>query len=189
VDQDQETRQLFYLVLHLLTKYGVYCVVSTSSGQTTSLQSAVANSVYVRTLCCKAIAGSMGVTSVLNNNKVGNAVTISLGSAPSSWLSVSVIVLTGTAVFYPSAVNITAMSTSLSTSFGLVSTGSVGNVSLAISISGPASAEFGDSRLVLGSFRVLDATQKLDAPTLVSGTFSSDGLYITVAFSVQLTRG
>jgi hypothetical protein len=188
------TASLLLTGLSPTTNYTVLCVSMSSSGQYSTLSQALSRRVYATTSCCKSLIGELALSSVIVGTKVIDAVQVTVGFLPTQWVSVSIVVLSGSAVFYPSAQNITALSKSM-LSFDLVESGSIGNVSIAIAVAGPSSEEFIDSGTNIivpipsSCFRVITASQEPDVPVLNGVKFADNGLTMMATFSSATDRG
>jgi hypothetical protein len=184
------------------TAYSVYCLTMSAASVYSSLQTAVSGVVTASTACCKSITVSLGVDSLAFGTSGSGAITVTIGSLPSSSITVSLTAYqSGTSMasaLFPSNVTFTSKSSSLTKLLSITNTVPVGSVTFVAALSGSSASEYAtvtsDSATLTfqqskSTFEVRAVNAAPATPSVVSARFSNDGVYVVVQFSSPTDRG
>jgi hypothetical protein len=174
------------------TAYTVYCVTMSTQGAVSTVATAIANKLSLKTRCCKVVTFTLLSKSVFGSSQVANVAVLSTASvSPGDMLTAVVTGVNGgirRSLFFPSNITLTAVSP-LTQAIGFVGADVSGWSNISVKLWGNASSNYevdfssGSSLLVLGS----GATPH--TPLLSYAQLSNDGSSVTVVFDSATDKG
>ena len=194
-DSDNATLTLVATDLEPSTAYNVYCfTVSTQAVVMSTDVMVVAASLDVSTLCCKTVQIDISSATATESTNNPGTITVSLDSAPTSDLVVSLTtsftstdgtVSSRSTALFPSTLSFTNVVSS-AFSVGYVAPSDTGVDAIIVVLSGSSAAEYSPTVIFENSISdvtVIGALVALPPPSLTSVRFSADGSALSVKFT------
>jgi hypothetical protein len=174
------------------TKYAVYCITMSTQGATSSVVTAIANKLVVKTKCCKVISLNLLTSSVFGSTRQNGLATVSTASISSATSLTMVLSALKDGIphslFFPANITITRLSP-LSQSISFVGADDSGWYNISAKLYGNSSNEYEVAFTNGNSLLVLASTAAPQTPALSYAQMSNDGSLIGVVFNAATDKG
>ena len=174
--------------------YNVYCATYSVDGTEMTLQNALATQQSITTACCRAARMVVLSPSVSEGEAVAAALKVSVSFLPSTKLVVTlsavfkpdfgeeVVMNDVSSILFPASFYFTATSQTTK-SVALLGATPSGVYDISMTLSGADSGSYAIESSVSSSIRVVSSAVPLSPPSLTAAAFSSNGIFVEVAFS------